>query len=343
MGLLDWWRGRDDGAVALVKDAAVLELVEHIVDTTNPKLRFVWHYQQRLAPVVASAMAYLVELLDAVPPARLASAAGWAADPYLRAFFATPDDLRRAFSGSDDLRAWFDQHPLAEEVHAVLGMEMTERNILGMALENGTVRQDVAQRTVSFGDYRVRICGGSEEDLRREIETRIVHDLALLGLARAASDQARRLSMERERALLKTRLTLLERQGRGMCAVVGGNGGCVDPGELARLTDQLEENARNLAQLGLGAHALEGELGRVVEALAEARQELRVSRRRLRLDRMNLVRGESDPDPGLPFEFQIVHIAASPPQDRAFVLVRFPRAELREGGLRLQEAARILG
>lgn len=341
MGILDWWHGRSRDGTDAANDGAVLELVERIVDTTNPRLRFVWHYQQRLAPVVASAMAYLVEILMSVPAARAASAAGWSSDPYLRAFFATPDDLVRAFSRSADLRAWFEQNPLVEVAYGVLGMEMNERRILGLALENGAVRQDVEQTTVSFGDYRVRICGGSEAELRQEIEGRMVNELALAGLAQAEADQTQRTLMEQERALLLTRKQILERQGGGLRAAVGGDEPA-DQAELGRLQAQLEENTRNLAKLGMGAQALEGELDRVVEALADARQQLQVSTRVLRLDRMNVVQAGDDALAGEKFEFQTVRIPGHPPRTRAFVLVCVPRADLLPGGLQFDEAARLL-
>lgn len=341
MGILEWWRGRGHRASGGPSDEAVNEVVEHVVETTNPKLRFVRRYQQRLAPAVGSALAYLAEVVMSLPAAREASAAGWSSDAYLRAFFATPDDLVRAFSRSADLHAWFEQNPLAEEAYAVLGMEMLERHIVGMALEGEAVRRDVEQTTVSFGDYRVRICGGSDAELRQEIERRIVDELAIAGLARAAADQSQRELMEQERALLKTRLQLLERQGAGMRAVVGGDEPA-DQSEMARLQAQLAENTRNLASVGIGAAALEGELERVLESLSGAREQLQVSTRALRLDRMNVVHSGAGPDPAQLFEFRTVRIPGNPPHTRAFALVRFPRADLLPGGLQFDDAARLL-
>ena len=160
--------------------------------------------------------------MAAVPPVREASRAAWAADPYLQAFFATADDIPLAFSRAPDLRAYFEQNPGLPEAFAVLGMEMAERKVLGMALEGEIVRRDVEQTTVRFGDYRVRICGRSEDDLKAEIERRLVDQLALEGLARIVADQSRRKELEQARALLKSRLQMLERKGAGMRGALGG-------------------------------------------------------------------------------------------------------------------------
>src|SRR5262245_53811157 len=109
MGLLDWLRGGSSPPGG--PDAAlVAEAVERIIQTANPRLRFADRYAQRLSPAVASAMAYAAELVAAAPAAREATAAGWTADPCMRALFATPDDIVRAFSRSTELRAFFEAH-----------------------------------------------------------------------------------------------------------------------------------------------------------------------------------------------------------------------------------------
>src|SRR5574337_697173 len=123
MSILDWWRGRHASRPGGPDAAAVGEMVEHIVKTANPRLRFAQRYAQRLAPAVESAMVYAAELVAAAGSAREATAAGWAADSGLRAFFATPDDIVRAFSRSVEVRTFFNQHPLAEEVFAVRSEE----------------------------------------------------------------------------------------------------------------------------------------------------------------------------------------------------------------------------
>lgn len=327
MGILDWWRGRHSSAEGGPDAVAVGEAVEHIVQTANPRLRFARRYAQRLAPAVASAMAYAVEIVESAPPAREATAAGWSADPALRAFFATPDDIVHAFSRSVEVRAFFDQNPLAEGVFAVVGMRMTERQVVGVALQGSVMRRDVVQTTVSFGDYRVRILGATEADLRREIERRIVDQLVFDGIGHAAAVQTEREALEQERALLKTRLRYLEQQGQGMRAALGGEEGA-DPSALASVQADLEENTRTLENMATGADRLDEELERIVESLADARQRFYLTTTRLRLDRMNVVQTDENPEAGEEIVFQSARIPSDPPENLAFVLVHFPRADL---------------
>lgn len=340
MGIFNWWRRHGGDANNAQSVERINETVERIV-TTNPRLRLARRYRARLAPAVATSLNYARDLVAALPPSREASAARWSADPYLRAFFVNPDDLGRAFSNSPDLRAYFDREPVVPEVCAVLGMEMVERQTLGVVMEGEVIRRDVLQTSVSFGDHRVRICGRTEPDLRQEIERRIIDQLALAGLALAAADQSRRDMLEQERALLKTRLRLLERQGTGMRAALGGDA-VVGQTELSRLQAQLEENTRNLNNVGIRTEVLDRTLERLREVLAEPAQHIYVTSKHLRLDRMNIVLAANSPQAGEDIEFQIARIPDNPPQMRAFALVRVPRAVMRPRELLLDEAARGL-
>lgn len=341
MGIFDWWHGRSGSTPTAQLKQQIDETVERVVQTTNPRLRFAPHYRAQLAPAVEISLAYARDLVASLPPAREASVATWSRDPFMRAFFASADDLARTFSRAPDLRAYFEQNPAMSEAYATLGMEMTERKILGMALEGTLVQRDVAQTTVSFGDYRIRICGRTEPELRAALERRIMDQLALEGLIHISADASRRTTLKNERALIKTRLKLLERQGMGMRAALGGED--VGQEELARLQLQLEENTRNLDGLGDGAQMLDFELEHICSVLAEPAKHIYLSSKRLQLDRMNVVIADSNTQDGNELEFLILRVpGTNPPLMRVGTLVRFPRAELLPTNQSFAEAARLL-
>lgn len=317
----------------------IAETVERVMKL-HPHLRLARRYEARLAPAAATALRYMDALAASLPAAREASAAAWARDPYIHAFFVAPGDVPRAISRSADLRAHFERCPDAPEAFAVLGMEMTERHTLGVGLEGGSVRRDVPQTTVSFSDHQVRLCGRSDAALRTEIVERLLDQLALEGLAHIGEDASRRDMLERERALLATRLQLLERQGAGIGAMLGSEAA---PGsdELARLQEQVDENERNLAALGLREHALDRELEHVRAMFAEPARHLFVTTRRMRLDRMNVV-AEGSGAEGEDFEFHVARVPGTPPRTRGFAPIRFARADLLAARSMLDEAGRIL-
>jgi hypothetical protein len=323
--------------------ARVVEATERIV-ALSPHLRMARRYQVRLEPAVAAAIKYLDGIAGAAAVPREASAQAWPVDPYIHAFFAAPTDIAPALSRSNDLRAFFEHHPDAQEAYGVLGMAMTEKRILGVALEGDTMRRDVMQETLSFSDHQVRICAGTEAELRAEIVRRLVDQLGLDGLSRAAADRHRRGALEQERALFKTRVQLLERQGVGMRAVLGGEGGAAAGlDELERLRQQIADNEANLAALGIRSDALDRELDQLCAVLSEPSAHLYVESRRFRLNKMNVVLAENSTEAGDDITFQVARIPTTPPVMRAFTLVRFARDELLPAVSLLDEAARLLG
>jgi hypothetical protein len=319
----------------------VADAVERIV-ALSPHLRMARRYEARLQPAVVTALRYVAGIVAAIPSAREASAAAWSSDPYIHAFFTGPDDVAPALSRSGDLRAWFRQNPAEQEAHAVLGMAMTQKRVLGTALEGDTMRRDVVQETISFGDHQVRMCGRSEAELRDEIVRRLVVQLGLQGMARYAAQQTERGLLERERALLHTRLRLLEREGAGIRALVG-DGEASDAGELARLQADMADNEEAIRRLGLRSDALDRELAEVCTVLADPAAHLFVHTRCCMLSRMNVVQAPGHPDGGDELVFQVAQIPTVPPQARAFALVRFARADLRTPDGLLDDAARLLG
>lgn len=322
--------------------AQVAEAVERIV-ALSPNLGMARRYQARLEPAVATALRYLAGIVAAIPPAREASADAWSSDPYIHAFFAAPDTVAPVLSRSPDLRAFFEQNPGLQEAWAVLGMAMREKHVLGAALEGQTLRRDVIQETISFSDHQVRICGRSEAELREEIVRRLVAQLGLQGMTRYAAQRTQRGLLERERALLRTRLQLLERKGVGVGSLVGAEQETAGTEELARLQEAMLENENAIQRLGLRSDALDRELAEVCAVLADPAAHLFVRARRCVLNRMNVVLPPEARDGGAEVVFQVAQVPTVPPQARAFTLVRFARADLRPPGGLLDEAARLLG
>lgn len=325
MGIFDWLRPS-----ARTKKAhdtpQVRELVERVI-RLSPQLELAQRCRARLAPALKISLDYVSGIVASLPAPHEASAAAWSNDPCIHAFFAAPDDVAHALSRSPDLHAWFDRHPLAQEAYAVLGMAMSERRGFGVEQHGDTVRSDVARVTLSFDDHQVRVCGETDADLRQQIVRRVVEQIALEGLARVSADEFRRDALEQERALLRTRLQLLVRQGAGTREMVGERG-FDTVAELAHVQTLIDENDRQRAALGLKTEALERELDVVCEALAHPSDHAHVETKRVHLDRMNVVltgeRAQQVPE----IEFSLARVPDNPQGLRAFSLVRFARANL---------------
>lgn len=325
MSLLSWWSGRrrssEDDDLEQVR-----EIVERIV-RLGPQLRLARRYEARMATAVRRTIVFTHRIAAEMPAAREASATAWATDPYIHAFFATPEDVCPVFSDSEALRACFHDDAEADEGFAVLAMTIKERQILGVGQFGDASYNDVAQTTVSFSDHRVSVCAVSEAALRQEIMLRMIDQFAVEGLRKIAEDAKRRDSLELERALLLTRLKMFERQGTGTQALLGGDALC-NFEEAARLQAQIDENDQALMNLGLKTEVLERDLETVCGVLSSPELHFHVLKRRFLLDRLNVVVADGDTRPAALVEVHTGRLPSSPEVMSAFSMVRFRRADL---------------
>jgi hypothetical protein len=328
--ILSFKRARSGSDQARINETTARILV------MNPRLKNARHYEKSLVRALKTSLRYTDDLVASLPRLRDANADAWSSDPSIRAFFATPDDLPRAFSRSETLRAWFNGHANATHACAVLGMAMTERHILGVAREGDSIRRDVPQTALCFSDHRVRVCSDSDASLRAAIASRMIDQLALEGFASLAANQRDLLRQSRE--LIQERVALLERQGTGIRSVVGAP---VETADLARLQTQIEENAQALAELRVPGKLGELELACVCDVFSKPSEHIYVQSRRVRIDMMNIVQPEGN-EAAREVEFDFARIPGNPAIVRAFILARFPREELLPGGLNIDAAIRAI-
>jgi hypothetical protein len=324
MGLLDrLWRPR---AKAPPVTPQIQALIERLL-VLSPSLKLADGFRARVTPALACSVDYVSGLVHGLPRARDASASNWLSDPYIHSFFAAPDEIARILSRSPELHGWFDAHPLARETYTVMSMAMSERRVFGAAQVGDAVQADVARTTLSFDDHRVRVCGETESDLREQVVQRVVEQIALEGLAQISADESRRDALVEERALLKTRLQLLKRQGAGTYRMLGDRE-TGDASELVRLQAEIEENERALAALGLKTDALARELDVICNVLAHPQQHADVEMKHVCLNSMNVVIDTSAAPDGTEIVFPLARLPGNPLGERAFSLVRFARTDL---------------
>jgi hypothetical protein len=337
MSILNWLFHRGDAETGRQRGERIAEATERVL-AINPRLRLAKRYRERLRGAVTIAVDYVGALVGSLPAPHEANGKAWSSDPCIRAFFAAPSDISRVLSRSTELRAHFDQHPESQQAYAVLGMGYAMRQVLGVALEGETMRNDVAQTTLSFSDHRTRMCGRTEAELREEIGRLLIDQLALTGLEMLAKD--RRELVERGRELLEERLALLNRQGGGVRAVVGQEPSD-DVNELARVQASIKENASRLTALRVPTDLLEFELDRVCAVLSDPSSHLYLTRKPVSIDQMNVVQ-HTETSRGQRIEFDIAHIPGNPPRMRAFALIRCSRDDLLPAGLNFDAAMRAL-
>lgn len=341
MSILDWFKNRPaQFDPDRLSDEMTVQAIDKAVTLTNPRIKLVRSYQERLAPVVETSVRYIRELVLALPPPIQVSTAGWSADPALRAFFVAASDISSSVGRSNNLRTLFGKYPVLDEACFILSMVYGEQHVLGMSLQGEVVQREVAQTVIGFSEHQARICGLDESEVRRLLGTQTYEYLVAQALSEIGEERSERRELENNRALIRSRLRLLQQQGPGLGSVFGS--APATSVEQLKLEAELLENERQMEALGSSQSVLESELEFLREVLEHPERYVRVEQRQLRLSTMNVVVDEKSGDVASDIAFSLAHLKGSPPIQSAFVLGRFSRAELPESRMNFEDAARYL-
>lgn len=293
MGVLDWLFGskaRYEG------DERLRAAVERVIDGTDPRIRAVDDARERLAPAVEHALTYVHDLVGLIPPSTEISPEAWTHSPLLRAMFVGPADVASTLSNSPDLREFLGS-PQAmgmDVIHCVVGATRIERTVFGAAMDGDQLRQDVAQKTVGFNDFRLAGFSPTEAALRDRVEEIALEGLLLAALRDIAENRQRGEQLETYRQLLLTRLRLMEQSGAGLDAMLKSDSW--QGRDLERLRGQLAENEAELATLKMAGSGFETTLELVIGALRNAESVIRPQRVSFRLNSMNILVGPDAAD-----------------------------------------------
>jgi hypothetical protein len=277
--------GSDRGKAEAHSPDLIAHAIERAVDATDPRLRTLPGYQKKLRSAVIHAIDHVVALVDSLPPALDLSPAAFATDPEVTTFFASVAHLHEVLERDPTLSQWLRtaDGASAKNIVMLLLMTLEEREVLGHALEGDTVRQGVAQTTVSFSKHQLLDPSRAEDEIRPLLKRRAFDHLLALALSGLATALAERGELERERAVLR----------RKRAALAAGRWGFDEanaspPADPRLLQQQLQDIESQLGALGAGAGLLTAHLGIVVDVLAGAERNFWHTRRPIVVDRMGV-------------------------------------------------------
>jgi len=288
------------------------QAVEHVVDRTYSRLRFLSGYSRRLKAPVATALHYIDALVEGVPEAVLCSRAAFSENPQVNAFFADPNHLQAVFSRSKEVHDLLEANPEAEECWALLCMKMEEHRQLGVSLIGDAVRKDVMQTTVNFSDHQILSPATSEAEARCSLKSCIFDRLLTYIHKRARDEKIRVTELENRRNFLVTRLNRPASEDGGESRR-----------ELQREVDEIGETlAREIPRLA----SLEFHLDLVTDVLEHPAQYVSGHLNAIHLSRMGIkLDGNRTADGN---EVPLFEIRVAGQGTRIGALVRFPRTEL---------------
>lgn len=338
MGFFDWLFG---SRVCCAGDERLRAAIERVIEGVDPRIEAIDDARERLAPAVAHALDYARKLVAPLPPCIEMTPETWRQSPILRAMFARPADILNTLANSLDLREFLESsHALGmETVHCVVGATRIERTVFGVAMEGDVLRQDVAQKTVGFDDFRLVGFAPSEVLLRARIEDIVLEELLLAALRDIADNRQRGEHLEQHRQLSLIRLRLLEQSGAGLDAMLASHSH--EGRDIARLRGELAENEAELAALKSAGSGLEAILARLIEALHNAESVIRPQQVLLRLNTMNVVVGAEVTDASI---VELIEFSTARPDRprRVAFLASFPRHSVVERRINFDAALQVL-
>lgn len=299
---------------------ALIEMaIDRAVDGTDPRIRALPGYRKRLRAPVIHAADHVIALVDSLPEPVAATRKAFAGDSRLAALFASAEHLREVFAGDAALGEFRDRHPGCERVTSLLVAERHEKNVLGMELDGELLKREVAQVAINFRSHRLVDPDTDEAEMRRQLKRRAFDHLLSLALARITEIQGERAGLNRQRDLLRRKLSALQHGGFDFDAAGGER---PDPEKLQAELDDIEAQ---MSALGVDDRALSAHLDIVAGLLAEAERQFWGEELVLHLDRMNIRR---DPQDGTAREIRLQELHNARGRRLVMLLVSIDPGEL---------------
>lgn len=185
----------------------VREAIERAVQRVEPRLRQSGDYPRRYRRPVARALEYVQDLARAIPGPVEMSPEAYGRDPFVRALFSSPDEMRHALCMSHAMHEYA-RRPggPGTDAYALMGMRRHEKTALGMETAGAVIRREVAQRVVFFTDHTLTGPAPTEAEARRLL-TWDLYDSLLERLAeRLAGRQRARQDLQKEKDYLAAEL-----------------------------------------------------------------------------------------------------------------------------------------
>ncbi len=288
------------------------EILERVIDGTDPKIRLVGGHRQRLTQAIAVSLDYIEQAIDCIPSVVRISSGSFVTDTSANAFFTNPRELRETLRHSSELVDYFQQYEnyRAQSCWALLCMRMTEREILGMDLSSEQIRRDVRQVAVSFRHHHFQSPAPSEADARAGLKGCLFEGLITSALAELTELRARR------RALM-TRLRIAQGRKREH-----------PPGSRERDRDEIELSRLRAELKATGLPTPAACLQRVVSTFLHPERFVRMRSLSIKLDKMGIRVDDEFTGPCNRLDLAEAHIGDQPP--RIVVLAQLEAEDFRE-------------
>lgn len=328
-----------NGETASLDPALVAAVSDEIVATVEPRIKLVRDWRERLEPGIRKAVGVMRGFVREFPPPVELTREGWAADPQMRAFFASADDVEHVLSLSKEMRAFFDApaNAAADGAVVLLGMSVQQKKVLASVTEGGQLRRDVERTTVSFGHHVLLAPAADGPSLRVEVGRRIFVSLARVALQHIGAMLAEAKDLDQRKAYLRVRLKYLRAGARSAEGMVSDQ---AHESEIAQAQAELNATVSALKASKTKLVTMSDYIDQVRAVLDHADEHLMFKARTLRLTSMNFLASPGEADEAR--EVKVVDVAVGSEVKGCVVIGHVPRAAMPRHVSMLDRAAKEL-
>ncbi|OYY92998.1 MAG: hypothetical protein B7Y41_13840 [Hydrogenophilales bacterium 28-61-23] len=145
----------------------LLEAIKRAIDLVEPRLEHVSGYPNRYRDMAKRMLRHAEALAAGLPGPVELNRERFVLDPFVRALFASPDDIPRTLSLSRAMREYRQCAGVPEgELYALMGMRYRQKHVFGMEARGEVIRRDVEQEALSFEDHTLSCISVSEAETR---------------------------------------------------------------------------------------------------------------------------------------------------------------------------------
>jgi len=139
-------------------ESVIAAAIEHAVEGTVPRLRFLRGYRKRLRASVIHAMEHTAMLAAGIPGPLPMGPTAYRTEPRLTTVFATAAEMLDLFGGSAVASGLcHNRHGTDGRVTVLLLAERSDKHILGIDLVGDQLRREVKQTVVNFWLFGISV------------------------------------------------------------------------------------------------------------------------------------------------------------------------------------------
>ena len=301
------------------------EAIERVVDGIEPKMRYFPGYKKILNHSVDTSLAYISNLVDAIPDPVFISSKTFITDPQVKAYFVSIAAIQDIFSYCTELRDFFEvpENCKLGEAYALLCMNETEKSVLGMELHGNIIERDVMQTVLNFSEHKILSPAASEAEVRKGVKQCIFDALITHALQQIVELKQQKQGLEIQRSLLNSRLKTRQSQGGGLSRLLAS----ATEAELpANIKQQIEANEKKLQKLPASWDAPRFYMEIIKNTLTRPENFICIQAKSFNITKTGIVTRDDSSQSVSTIHFNEILIANV--LDRVIAIVCYPRSEI---------------